>query len=1018
MNLVKTAVVTAGLLLLVLFREPTEGHSQTNQLISVRDPSNASRRASGLNSLAPVLSDDARLVVFASNAGDLVTGRGTTNQPSFVAGLMNVFARDRLVGETYLVSVNPDGSAAGNGDSWPVAISTNGQYILFESAASNLVPGDTNQVVQILLRDVTNGRTLLVSASTNGAIGNGPSRRPVMTPDARFVAFVSESDNLVVGDTNSISDVFVRDIIAGQTTLVSAGAFSRLGTFSISDSPVITPNGRYVAFLSNATNLVSGVPAGGDVYVRDLWAATTAWASSSTRVNMRSNNINCFNQAISADGRFLAFQATASSYLVGPVFRYDLQAGQTDLVYPQAAVPRGAYQDIHSLEMTPDGRFIALVANTNDNWGGTTFICVWSADSGITSLVSGDVDGLVESNTVSMWPSVDSSGRFVAFLSNGTNIVTNAMAGAYHLYVRDTQSNTTAVVDISLVAQGSAPDLAGSVAPCLSADGQLVAFEWPMAASAVNSPGLHYDVFVADTKGAAELISVRDPGITPVTADGWSSFSSSGVSADGRFVAFSSTADNLVPNDTNGCSDVFLRELDTGKVTLISLNTNGVSASGSSVQPSISGDGRYIAFSSVAPDLVAGDTNNAADIFVRDVQSGVTILASVSTNGVSPGNGHSRSPLISRDGKRVLFRSRARSLAPLINGSPFTFSTFEALLWRDLNAAETFALSPYSTEAASMSPDGRFVASLSFLGSNPSSLNIWDSQARTNVYALPISASFTGVTISQDGRRLVYAYTNTLHSLDWAMGTDAIIAPLPQGSLNQFRFNTNGDLLAYATSSGLDSMDTNGLFDIYLYDYQSSSNTLISRSYTGWAANGVSETPDISPDGRFIVYRSFATDLVPGVLANGPNIFLYDRLSASTTLLSINTFGDAAANGFSTLPCFSADGRTIFFESLASDLVVGDFNGASDLFAFRLFASSPIPLFSAIIHPAQASALGHGSWLTWPILPGRVYQVEFKDDLTLPVWQKANLPISILGNQASLLDFASGTQRFYRVAAH
>src|SRR5262249_16421586 len=124
---------------------------------------------------------------------------------------LNVFVRDRTNGTTTLASVNLNG-IAGNGNSLPVGISTNGRYALFESTASDLVSGDTNGVSDIFIRDLVAGTTALVSASTNGGFANGVSRSPTMSVDGRCVAFVSAASNLAAGDTNGIPDVFIRDL--------------------------------------------------------------------------------------------------------------------------------------------------------------------------------------------------------------------------------------------------------------------------------------------------------------------------------------------------------------------------------------------------------------------------------------------------------------------------------------------------------------------------------------------------------------------------------------------------------------------------------------------------------------------------------------------------------------------------------------------------------------------------------------------------------------------------------------
>ena len=146
----------------------------------------------------PILSPDGRYVVFASNAANLV--RASDNAPLTLAvpATVNVYLRDRASATTALVSANPDGKG-GNGDSLPLAVSTNGQFVLFQSAADDLVANDTNNASDVFVRDVVNQTTLLVSVNTNGASGNDASRDAVMTPGGRFVAFVSDATDLVAG---------------------------------------------------------------------------------------------------------------------------------------------------------------------------------------------------------------------------------------------------------------------------------------------------------------------------------------------------------------------------------------------------------------------------------------------------------------------------------------------------------------------------------------------------------------------------------------------------------------------------------------------------------------------------------------------------------------------------------------------------------------------------------------------------------------------------------------------------
>src|ERR1039457_1626637 len=662
----------AALLVLLLAGSSMPAFAQTLQLVSAPDSSQIATAGGGGDSGAPVISPDGHYVLFASAAGNLVLSTNNTAfQPRFPTTL-NVFLRDRTNGTTTLVSVNLSGTAGGNGDSFPSAVSTNGRYALFESSASDLVPGDTNNATDVFVRDLFGGTTLLVTVSTNGGSANGVSRSAVMTPDGRYVAFVSMASNLVPGDTNGIADVFVRDLQARVTTLASVGATSAMppsgsGIFqSSSESPDITPDGRYVAFYSSAINLVSGVQTVGDIYVRDLVGGVTVWTSTYARTAVQSTlgaaNAVSFNHALSDDGQFVAYEAKpipVTSYAAtGLILRYNLQTGLTDLANTNASVTTGAYEDIRSLDMTPDGRFITFIANTNGTSGTTTCAEVWDAQTSATTLASGDLSNSVPAGSTCDWPTIDPSGRFVAFLSSATNLVTNTFVGDYHLYVRDLESATTALVDADTNGVGSV--ISAATAPRLSADGRFVAFECPDSSLVPNDRNHDYDVFVRDlSTGAGELISARDASLPSLSANGSSFLSSLCVSTNGRYIAFASDADNLVPHDTNGCRDIFVRDLLLSTNFLVSVGTNGVGADGLSTDAAISGDGRYVAFTSGADNLVPGDNNKALDVFVRDLQAGTTALVSVKTGGGGPATGSSYSPWLSADGRDRAVRSTA-----------------------------------------------------------------------------------------------------------------------------------------------------------------------------------------------------------------------------------------------------------------------------------------------------------------------------------------------------------------------
>jgi len=1005
------------------------------QLVTVQGTSFAPQAGGSGDSGLSIISRDGRYVLFASTANNLTL----TNNNNFVLPRrLNVFLRDRLAGTTTLVSVNMAGNGGGNGDSFPTGISTNGQFALFESSASDLVAGDTNNASDIFVRDVVNGLTTLISVSTNGNNGNGTSRGSVMTGNGRYVAFVSTASNLVPGDTNGIADVFVRDLQADTTTLASVGASTNsivppfgltLTSFISSESPEITPDGRYVAFYSTATNLVPGVATNGDLFVRDLLGGNTLWASTNARAIGQSlignSNVVSCNYSISDDGQFVAFEACTNlpsgSNARGIVLRYHVPTGLTDILCTNASVPLSFFPNLHDLAMTPDGRFTAFVGNVS---GTNKAIYLWDAQTGTNTLVSDKLDNSGPANGFCDAPVVSANGQFVAFTSTATNLVANTLAGDWHVYLRDTVAGATQLLDADT--NGVGVGVASTMAPALSADGSVVAFD--SANLLPDNRHLNYNVFACDlTAGATDLISARQPALPSQTPDGLSGLTPFSVSANGRFVAFYSDADDLALNDTNGFGDVFVRDLIAGTNILVSVNTNGnASGDGLSTDPSISSNGQYVVFTSSADNLVAGGTNER-NVYIRDWQAGTTALISVSTDGLNPGNSDSFLPILSADGRYVLFHSKASNLATGSSGG------VENLYFRDLQTGTTYALTSAlggigAYSAASMTPDGQSVAFIGTAVGGSGTLFVWNSQSKALSYSsspsIP-SSPFPFVSISPNGQKLAYLANSpaNLYVADLVANTVSTINP--SGSFSShagLQFSSDGRFLTYAGKTN----SATGAPNVFLYDFQTGNNLLISQNFnaTG-AANTNSDSPAISPNGRFIAYRSFATNIIPDDFNNVADLFIYDASNNATILVSVNGAGNSTADDRSLKPVFSSDSQTLFFQSWASDLSAPDCNSDSDIFALDLTAlpvtgpggggsTNSASVFYAQLIPA--GTFSPNPAISWPLASGKSYQVQFKTNLTDSVW--LNLPgnLTFIGDTGYVSDPSPAPgQRFYRI---
>jgi Tol biopolymer transport system component len=310
--------------------------------------------------------------------------------------------------------------------------------------------------------------------------------------------------------------------------------------------------------------------------------------------------------------------------------------------------------------ISADGRYVAFSSFASDLVPGDgtndmTDIFIRDLVAGTTARASVDTGG-GDPNDESISPSISADGRYVAFGSSASDLIQGDGNGWIDIFVRDLVGGTT--VRASVDTEGGDPD-SGSLSPSISADGRYVAFYSYADDLGWGGGGGFTNVFVRDLVGATTVrASVDTEGGDPN-----SSSDSPSISADGRYVAFSSLASDLVQGDGNGDSDIFVRDLVAGTTIRASVDTEGGDPANDSDSPSISADGRYVAFRSFAGDLVPRDDNHVSDIFVRDLVAGTTIRASVDTEG-NDADAYSSSLSIGADGRYVAFDSTASDLIP------------------------------------------------------------------------------------------------------------------------------------------------------------------------------------------------------------------------------------------------------------------------------------------------------------------------------------------------------------------
>ena len=412
--------VGAGLLLLLAFSTGTSLHSQGDAFI-VKRVSVASDGTPGTNaSHSPATSNDGRFIAFYSAASNLVpedTNRG-----------FDIFVHDQDTGATTRVTVDSSGNQ-GNNDSRSPSISADGQLVVFESLASNLVAGDTNGVSDIFIHDLEAGTTERVSVASNGSQGNGESRFPAISGNGRFVAFESQATNLAPGDTNAVKDIFLHDLRSGISERVSLASNGSQGS-GASIAPSITADGRFIAFASLASNLVPGDNNGSrDVLVHDRNTRQTLRISENTMGHPA--NSGSFIPSLSSDGRFVAFESFATNLATGDsngrfdIFVKDWQTGSSQLV-SVASNGAGGNQNSGFPSISADGRFVVFESGASnlvpEDTNGRLDVFVHNRETGAIARVSVASDGS-QGNFGSLTPSLSADGRFVAFVSQATNLV-------------------------------------------------------------------------------------------------------------------------------------------------------------------------------------------------------------------------------------------------------------------------------------------------------------------------------------------------------------------------------------------------------------------------------------------------------------------------------------------------------------------------------------------------------------------------------------------------------------------
>jgi len=476
---------------------------------------------------------------------------------------------------------------------------------------------------------------------------------------------VDTATNVVMDAIVSItfSEVMNTDSFIGNFTLDCLGPIP--GTVSNTGTGT-TATFDPTSNLPSATSCTATVNSGiqdpsGNTFAGTSWSFTTG--SEIIRVSVASDGTagdgSSSNASINGDGRYIAFQSFATNLVsvdtnaMIDVFVHDTQTGVTTRESVTSSGTEGIAASTDP-SINGDGLYVAFQSSSNFVATDTNMlndIYVREKQFGITSRESVDSNG-TGGNRGSYLPSMSngSNGSRVAFSSDADNLVADDTNGNEDVFVR------TSVTTRASVSTGGTEGILRSYRPSVSADGR-VAFTSGANNLVADDTNRQSDIFVHNTSGGTTRVSVASDGTEGNGESGWYP----AISADGRYVAFQSSATNLVANDNNAKIDIFVHDTLSGTTSRVSVDSNGIEGNGHSWNLSISTDGRYVAFASDASNLDTGDTNGDRDIFVHEMQTGITTRVNIAFDGMQANN-YSREPSISANGQYVAFHSIATNL--------------------------------------------------------------------------------------------------------------------------------------------------------------------------------------------------------------------------------------------------------------------------------------------------------------------------------------------------------------------
>lgn len=835
----------------------------------------------------------------------------SADHPSEFVYSTDVFLRDLANGQDTLVSRSLAGGR-GNDVSIAFGLSGDGQFVVFESAASDLVAGDGNEVGDVFIFDRSSGQIAAVSRTPSG-FGNGESSPLAMSPDARFVVFESESDNLVTNDNNGTADIFLFDRVAGTIKLVTQSYLdSGTAPGAIPGQPLeasVSADGRYVAFLSSATNQAPFLRGllDGQVYLRDMELATNRWLNHQQDLF---GGRYASSPQISTNGEVVAF--ISADLFIGPaslqpstfLYFHSQKKGWVINSEPKAL----GRPDVHTLrefDMTPDGRRMVAVADYQISTFGArgSVLEIYDNEAFTNKLVTLEGAGSMPRGSFAN-PRITDDGRWIFFTSDSPDLP-GAVTNGTQVYKHDIVSGVTALVSTNALGRPSNGEISklaiatnASRIVYLSTASDLAGNEDRKSRAYLAGSGLAH--------GPSEL-RVDDPRGAHASGDGGSVApipfpkppTISLLSGDGRMAVFLSRANDLVPGDTNGDTDIFVRDLQRQQTRRVSTAFENQ---------------RY-----GEPRLLGASTDGSRIVWVRPVLTNKTsalFLVSYDTR-----TGENSVEMILPDGSTA---GGIGGLSTMSADGRFVFFSGQIMYVRDLIAKQTVAL-PFRFLRLNrlLSPSGKYLIDQESFEYQRSPAVVYDLARWTSnlVDGICVDASLDdSAMLFRRNRGSIstgdlFLYHPVLNNSN-TVGADADLAAM----------SGDGGTVVYRQMPPGTHPDQSRT---YIYNANTGTHTLLLLGLNGPEAR-LENRPALSRDGRFVVFVARGRIGSP----EAANVYVWDR-----GLQQLSTIGNPQrplANFPAGEPWISADGQTVMFDSLAPDWVANDWNLMSDVFVARL----------------------------------------------------------------------------------